>query len=829
MSQLRTAEASASPLTRASDGELADALRRAAEAIGETDQGNVYQTLVQFLAAILRVDAAFIAVFTDATRTQMRTLAAILDGRPLRGFEYALAGSPCAAVVGRAFRFVPAGVREEFPPGTMFRAKGMDAYAAYPMTDPAGVPLGLIAAMSRAPMRSPDLAEPVLRIFAGRAVAEIERGRAEEALRTSEASYRAIFEASEDPIFVHDCDTGAILDVSPKASELYGYTREELLHIRIGDVSANEPPYTGTDAARLIQRAKARSTPLRFEWRARHKDGRLMWHEVTLKRVVIAGVPRVLAFVRDVTARKDADEALRASEEQYRAIFNASAETLVLRDERFRIVDVNPTYEATSGYAREEVLGSDRVIANPPETEALFRSIHRRALEGERVQLETRIVRRDGTDLEIELRAVQVVYRGRPHVLYAGRDVSARKRAEAARVALEAQLRQAQKMEAIGQLTGGIAHDFNNILTSAMGYIGLAAERPSVASDAKLDNYLEQARKACRRARDLIQQMLTFSRGGSAPACPVHLPPLLAESANLLRSSLPGTVMLELESVPDPPPIMADPVQIEQILFNLCLNARDAMGGAGVLRVRVGRATGVTHVCASCRQRFEGDYVELAVHDQGQGIPAAILDRIFEPFFTTKEIGRGSGMGLAMVHGIVHRHGGHVVVDSRVGSGSVFRVLFPALHGQDAVKAAALGAEAVRGRDRVRLTGRVLVVDDEDSVGALLREVLEGCGLHVHVATHGRAALDIIDQAREPYDLVITDLSMPGMTGLALARELARRKLRSPVLLLTGYGEGLTELELREAGVVTLIAKPVEPQTLIAVVSEWLAPATASG
>jgi PAS domain S-box-containing protein len=650
-----------------------------------------------------------------------------------------------------------------------------------------------------------------------------EAKRAEAALRASEEQYRTIFNASADALVLWDSECRRV-DVNPAYQRLFGASRGEVL----GRTFADGLPAGYVEPRRdLIRRALA-GEACQAELESLRRDGEPVQVEIHTIPVRYRGEPHALAIVRDVTERKHAEAALRASEEQYRTIFNASAETLVLRDEAFRIVDVNPAYEAVSGYPRAQVLGSDRIVGNPPETEAVVRAIHGRALAGEPTQVETRIVRRDGSEVDIELRGVPVQYRGRPHVLYAGRDISARKRADAVRAELEAQLRQAQKMEAIGQLTGGIAHDFNNILTSAMGYIGLAAERPAASADPKLDNYLEQARKSCRRARDLIQQMLTFSRGGSGVAAPVQLAALLADSAKLLRSTLPATVMLRFDADVGLPPIMADPVQVEQILLNLCINARDAMGGTGALDVQLREQEEAGAICASCRQRITGPYVEIAVRDHGPGIPPAIFDRIFEPFFTTKEVGRGSGMGLAMVHGIVHRHGGHVVVDSELGRGTRFRILFPPLDPAEVLDASNRAAEGHARIPRVELHGRALVVDDEESIRALLREVLESCGLDVRVACDAGEALRAVDRCEDGFDLVVTDLTMPGMTGTALAHELRRRGVRGPVLLLSGYGERLTEQELREAGVSTLLAKPVEPTSLVAKVRDLLAPPAAA-
>jgi PAS domain S-box-containing protein len=1168
-----------------------DALRRAALAVSSAGGENVFEKLARSLAEILEVQAVLIAVFVDAGRSRMRTLATCLDGRILKNFEYELARTPCKGVVGREFRFAPSGVHAEFAPGTMFSALGFDSYTAYTLNDAGGTQLGLIAAMDRRPLSNAELTEAMLKIFAVRAAAEVERARTEEALRRSEASYRAIFEANEDAIFVHDWDTGRIVDVSPKASDIFGYTLEEMRRLTVADVSANEHPYTQEEAARWIQRAKVTDGPLRFEWRARHKDGRLMWQEITLKRVTIAGKPRILAFVRDVTerklaeeavraseeqyrsifnasvdalvlwnsevrrvdvnpayerlfgfsraevlagaypahqppeygerrealirrtlageqchveleavrkngerfqvevrtipvrhrgephvlaiarditerkradealraseeqyraifnatadgltlrdakfrvvdvnpallemtgftreevlgsdrmlftppedraaarelferelrgeashyeteavrkdgtrfaievqgvplqyrgqphvfviardisARKRAEEALRASGEQYRAIFNATADSLVLRDADFRIVDVNPAYEAMSGYSRDEVIGKMHVVANPPDIEhyvkvlhgkglageafqfesegirkggarfevevrglpmhhqgkphvlyiarditvrkladhalraseeqyrsifnaasdalvlrdadarvvdvnpaflamsgytreevvndarwifarpglsAMAKEMHRRVIAGESVHFEVQGFRKDGSVIEVEMRGVPIHYRGAPHALGMARDITERKRADAERAQLEAQLRQAQKMEAIGHLTGGIAHDFNNILTSVMGYLVLAAERDAAHGDDKLGRYLSQAHLSCERARDLIQQMLTFSRGQRGERRPVSLGVLVRESVKLLRSTLPATLELVTELDDAAPQVMLDPVQADQVLLNLGINARDATDGHGEVRVAVRRVAVDGAVCASCRKRVTGNFVELAVRDTGPGIAPEAMERMFEPFFSTKEVGKGSGMGLATVHGIVHEHGGHVVVESQPGRGATFRVLFPTLPTEEAAARPARKARATAAAPRVALAGHVLVVDDEAMVSEFMKELLESWGLAVTAKANGAEAREAFADAPERYDLVVTDQSMPRVTGLQLARELLEIRPTVPVILYTGFADNLTEAQARAAGVRALIRKPVEPATLLALLRAHL-------
>ena len=673
-----------------------DALRAAALAVSNAEGENVFAELAHYLAEILRVDVALIAVHADGDPGRMRTLAARLDGKPLANFEYPLAASPCRHVVGRAFRFVGSGVRHEFRPGTLFAAKGMDGYAALPLNDSSGRPLGLIAAMDRRPMTDPQLAEAMLKIFAVRAAAEIERARGEAALRASEASYRAIFEASEDAILIHDWDTGAFVDANPKACRTYGYSVEEFRGLSVGDISAGTPPYTLADAAAWIEKAKA-GKPVSFEWRRRNRDGSLHWDEVYLKAVEIAGTRRILATTRDITARKSA----------------------------------------------------------------------------------------------------------------------------------EAQLRQAQKMEAIGHLAGGIAHDFNNLLTSIMGYVTLAAER-SAAGDPKLASHLEQANLSCVRARDLIRQLMTFSRGNRGSARALALPPLVRESVKLLRASFPATLALRTDLDETVPRVLVDPVQVEQVLMNLAINARDAQRSAGEVRVAVRHPGPMSAVCASCRKHVEGDMVELAVSDSGSGIGQDVLDRMFEPFYTTKPVGQGSGMGLAIVHGIVHEHGGHVLVESAPGAGTRMRVLLPAVREAEATVERPAGVVRQDRLPRTRFAGRVAVVDDEPTVARYMRDLLEHFGLDAATFHDARSALDAM-AAGATFDLVITDQTMPGMTGIELAR--AARALHAPprVAIYTGYGEGLASAELERAGVARLLHKPIEADALVEVLAVCLPRAPGSG
>jgi len=254
-------------------------------------------------------------------------------------------------------------------------------------------------------------------------------------------------------------------------------------------------------------------------------------------------------------------------------------------------------------------------------------------------------------------------------------------------------------------------------------------------------------------------------------------------------------------------------VQLDQVLLNLAINARDAMAGAGRLTIRLRPSSVHDVVCSSCRKHVSGDFVELAVSDTGQGIGPEVIDRMFEPFFSTKEVGKGSGMGLAMVHGIVHDHGGHILVESVAGRGSTFRVLLPPMPVDAAGAAGQSGGQPIVAA-RSRLAGHVLVVDDEESVAGYMKELLETWGLGVTAAATPARALDLFRRAPQRFDLVVTDLTMPGMTGLEVARAIAAVDASVPIILVTGYAEGVTQERLAAANVSALVRKPIEPDPL---------------
>jgi len=530
------------------------------------------------------------------------------------------------------------------------------------------------------------------------------------------------------------------------------------------------------------------------------------WFFVVVTALLLYSTLRVQLRRWDITERKRTEEALRTREAIFRAVVENSHDGILLVGSDRQVKYVSPSFSRISGYRPEEITGNDGADYVHPDDQTMIESKFRDVLEtpGAIVSGEYRIRHKRGHWIWMETTATNLL--DDPHVravVLNSRDVTDRKRAEEEKTGLQEQLRQAQKMEAIGTLAGGIAHDFNNILSAILGYAELSILDLEEGSIAKKN--LERSMKAAHRAKDLVQQILTFSRQGKQERKLLSVKPIVKEALKFLRASLPATIEIQEEIEENPGPIEADPTQIHQVLMNLCTNAAHAMDEkGGELSVSLsnldldGNNSGV-------QPRIEaGPYVRLRVSDTGHGMAPEILGRIFDPYFTTKEPGKGTGLGLAMVHGIVKSHGGEIRVSSDVGKGSIFDVYFPRIEIGN-VPREVFNAESLPLGD----SERILLVDDEKGIIDVGREILERLGYEVTVRTSSIEALELFRARSNRFDLVITDMTMPNMTGDRLAQELLKIRPDIPVLLCTGFSEHITEERAKAIGIRELLLKPL--------------------
>ncbi len=777
-------------------GRLNRALQIAAAAVSNNSGNNIFRELVMNITKALDVKYAYIGEISHDKEDAVDVIAGYFDGKYVTGIQYELEGTPCANVVNQTYRYYPREVKTLFPE-PMTIEFGIEGYAAIPLYDSTGRGMGLMVVLDTKPLTEPELIQSLLQIFSVRAAIELERLDATRARRATQEQYRTIFNKSLDGLILFSLD-GHIVDVNPAWTGMHGYTHEETLKLRpqdfvppesretykafIAAVSANQPFHTVTNVLR--------------------KDGTCYLADVRGVRMDYNGQPHMLAILRDVTEQVKHENALRESEDRLRATIDAAMDCIIGIDSDGKVLEFNPAAEETFNYRKPDIIGKPMVELIIPER---FRAHHQAAMERRKQQhdnsdvaqrLELTAMRADGSEFPVEL-SIDVA-RGAGGIMYIGylRDITERKRAEEQRTRLEAQLRQAQKMEAIGHLSGGIAHDFNNILTGIMGYIVLAAELSEQYEDEKIAKYLRRSLRSGQKARDLIQQLLTFSRGQRGEPKPLTLAPLVKESMKLLESTLPSTIEINTDCDSTSPLVNIDPLHVEQIIMNLCINARDAMHNHGRLTISAKQRHCSDCVCASCQQGIAGDYVELAVSDTGVGIAKDEISRIFEPFYSTKEVGKGSGMGLATVHGIVHEYGGHIGVESVPGQGTTFHILLPAIREVSAAANPEPDNPARPAQKRNHLTGRVALVDDETSVSEFMEDMLENWGMDVYTFNSSVEAQKFIEANPDAFDLIVLDQTMPKLTGIELARHIIAVNPHVPMILYTGYGDDVRRSDL---------------------------------
>jgi signal transduction histidine kinase len=404
--------------------------------------------------------------------------------------------------------------------------------------------------------------------------------------------------------------------------------------------------------------------------------------------------------------------------------------------------------------------------------------------------------RKDGRQVTVEIKTLPIKMRGKYVILGVARDISDKKN-------LEKQLQQSQKMEAVGTLAGGIAHDFNNILAAIIGYTEIAGLR--LPEDNKAKESLKEVLHAGRRARDLVKQILTFSRKGEQERIPMQIGPIVKEALKLLRSSLPTTVEIRQKIESDTGIVEADPTQIHQILMNLCANASYAMGEeGGILNVAIENVgLGSSDSESGYFDIPPGNYMRLTVSDTGQGMPPELLERIFEPYYTTKEKGEGTGLGLSVVHGIVKSYGGTITAYSEPGKGSTFHVYFPVIEQKRVFPETDDSSPIPTGNERI------LFIDDEPPLVDLGNQMLERLGYKVSTRTSSLEALELFKVKPDQFDLVLTDMTMPHMTGEKLAGEIMKIRSDIPVIICTGYSEYISEEKAKEIGIKAFIMKPL--------------------
>jgi PAS domain S-box-containing protein len=543
------------------------------------------------------------------------------------------------------------------------------------------------------------------------------------------------------------------------------------------------------------------------------------------------------AMIGAFIGRKRAEEALGKSEQQLRLLAENTLDGIWQMDMDLRFTYVNPAVTPTFGYTPEEWIGSNlREHVGADELEKIGQLLANALDQSDTfpgVLFETEMRHKNGASVPVEILARFLRDEGGNIIGLQGttRDIRERKRAEAERRQLEGQIRQLYKMEALGTLAGGVAHDFNNILSAIVGYTELALM--DAADGSRMARNLMGVLQASERATDLVKQILTFSRQSEQMRHPIQISSLVKEALKLLRSSTPSTIEIRSQIKAEHAPILADPTQIHQIVMNLCTNAAHAMEKeGGVLAVSLDEITIAPHRLDDGSEAAGGGdangaaghlpaelgagrYLHLRVQDSGHGIPEDIVESIFDPYFTTKAVGEGTGMGLSVVLGIVKSCGGEITVRSRSGEGATFDLYLPQVKGGTT-------AEVTETDFLARGSEHILFVDDEPTLVIVGKQLLERLGYSVDTYTSSRAALAAFEEDPRRYDLVMTDMTMPEITGDRLAKSILAVRPEMPIILCTGFSRLINEERARSIGIRFFLMKPLTLPQLAAVVREAL-------
>ncbi len=631
-------------------------------------------------------------------------------------------------------------------------------------------------------------------------------------IAASEEKFSKAFHLSPMPMLLADLTHGNFLEVNEAFVRVSGYDVQETIGNDMVSIGLFEDPRQWEEIKQRLQssgRVDNIETPLRT------RQGSIVSSLFNAAVLELQGRRVMISQVLDISDRKAAEEALDNERIQLRTLINSQPNLVWLKDPDGVYLMCNAKFESLFGLPESEILGKTDPDFVDNDLARLFRKHDRQAIAAGRTCVNEEQLTFASTGykglFETTKKPIFNAQNKLIGVLGVARDITVARQAEQKRQRTERELHQAQKMEALGQLSGGVAHEFNNMLAIILGYKDLLQNRLGPEADPSLLAWLDHIEVAGTRSKELVLQLLSFSRPTETQSRRMDLAAGVRNALMLSQSSLPSSIEIDYRPEPFLPDVKLDPGELQQILTNLLVNARDAMEGQGRIEITLQ----VTHLldqeCQVCHSLVDGNWVELSIADTGSGIEQELLSRIFEPFYTSKSVGKGTGLGLSMVRSAVERNGGHILMKSRQGEGTRFRLLFPPMEFETREAKPYQEQEdtpSIKG-------GRALVVDDEPALCDFLKQALEYQGLTVVALTDSREACLLLHDADQHFDLLITDQTMPGMLGTELALQAKTRLHHLKVILCSGHSEQVNAENAAEFGIDGFLEKPVSIKDIV--------------
>lgn len=760
------------------------ALQQVTEGLSTQTGTAFFKSLVQHLSKGSNADYAFVGQFGSGSPNRVETIAVCAQNKITDNFQYDLLDTPCFDVFNQQLCIHPGGVQKFFPKDLLLQDMEVEGYAGTPLIDSRGNTLGILVILSKQPFMHVDLIESLLKVFAVRAATELERQQSEILLRNSESQFRRLFDYAPEALLLYEINQEQIIDANLNALTLTDYNKSQLQELQIEKLlffNPDEQQSTIRNINKLINESLIENETV---------------VEMMLQGSVRTNIPCIVRLIQlpaenrklvrisiiDISEKQKDKEHIRQEKDFSEMLINSSVDGILAFDNEFRYTLWNPAMEKISGFTKDKCLGKCAFDVFPFLLESGEDENFKRALEGEFVAVTDRpFVIPGGHSGYFEGYYSPLFDQNKK--IFGGiaiiRDITERKKEEEKRNQLQQQLRQAQKLEAIGTLAAGMAHDMNNMLTAIIGYSDLIKNNSK--DENKVIEYANELQASAHQGSDIINSLLTFTRRDICNKQIVHLGGLIKESVRMLRRLISATVELKIQ-VPDEDSltIFADASQIRQVIINLVVNARDSMPNGGQIMIDISRQTELSDI-KSRENSTTRDFIILKVEDSGEGMSEEVQERVFDPFYTTKPRGKGTGLGLAIVHGIIMDHDGQIDIKSTPGVGTSVSIYLPHCDHKQTTIHTGSPKNIQKSFDPT-----ILIVEDNSQVRAIISQVFEDSGYIVLSATDGIAGLEVFEKNIDEIQFVIMDIELPKMNGVNCLNRIHALRTDIPTIIITG-------------------------------------------